>query len=275
MNETATQRTSATQPAAPWETDFYDPDFFDARAGEAAVDSHLTRYLTNVASLGSAGEILELGCGTGRLTRRLLERGHRVFGVDVSERMLEVLRSKAAAWPAVDRERLQLARGDVRNLRLKERFAVAVAPDDFLTHFLTPECLASALRTVRDHLHISGRLLTDFRVRRKSELAVGAGPGPYPVFSTGMVHGVCVGGCPRSVAAYFWKQFAPAERLLTTNMIFDVITTDGKVEGRTYKTLRQRLFTSDELEGIAKTAGFSDHHEVSESEVVYHEFTAK
>lgn len=40
-------------------------------------------------------EILELGCGTGRMTRRLLELGHPVTGVDVSAVMLRHAPSQA------------------------------------------------------------------------------------------------------------------------------------------------------------------------------------
>src|SRR3954453_14840517 len=38
--------------------------------------------------------VLEVGCGTGRHTRRLLAQGNRVTGVDVSSGMLEVAREK-------------------------------------------------------------------------------------------------------------------------------------------------------------------------------------
>lgn len=37
-------------------------------------------------------EIVEIGCGVGRLTRVLAERGHSVRALDVSARMLELAR---------------------------------------------------------------------------------------------------------------------------------------------------------------------------------------
>lgn len=41
-----------------------------------------------------AGDALDAACGTGRLTRRLLDRGHRVIGVDASAEMLDAARRR-------------------------------------------------------------------------------------------------------------------------------------------------------------------------------------
>lgn len=42
------------------------------------------------AAIPAAASILELGCGTGRILRRLAELGHRVLGVDESPDMLDL-----------------------------------------------------------------------------------------------------------------------------------------------------------------------------------------
>lgn len=43
--------------------------------------------------------VLDAGCGTGYLSRKLRERGARVIGIDFSERMIEIARAKA---PRID-----------------------------------------------------------------------------------------------------------------------------------------------------------------------------
>jgi SAM-dependent methyltransferase len=43
------------------------------------------------------GTVLDVGCGTGRHTAYLVERGHTVLGIDPSEGMLQVARSKVPA----------------------------------------------------------------------------------------------------------------------------------------------------------------------------------
>ena len=42
------------------------------------------------------GEILELGCGTGRVALALAADGFRVTGLDLSQQMLDVFRKKMA-----------------------------------------------------------------------------------------------------------------------------------------------------------------------------------
>ena len=43
--------------------------------------------------------VLELGCGTGRIALALAEAGHRVTGLDISERMLERCNQKRSGLP--------------------------------------------------------------------------------------------------------------------------------------------------------------------------------
>ena len=52
------------------------------------------------------GLVLEIGCGSGRLTRHLLDAGHRVVATDASEAMLDLARRTAP--DAVDIHRLTL-----------------------------------------------------------------------------------------------------------------------------------------------------------------------
>ncbi|MEU3729150.1 class I SAM-dependent methyltransferase [Streptomyces sp. NPDC033538] len=48
-----------------------------------------------------AGDVLDLGCGTGSLSLLAAERGHRVTGVDRSPAMVELARAKLAGHDAV------------------------------------------------------------------------------------------------------------------------------------------------------------------------------
>ncbi|WP_306319361.1 MULTISPECIES: bifunctional 2-polyprenyl-6-hydroxyphenol methylase/3-demethylubiquinol 3-O-methyltransferase UbiG [unclassified Streptomyces] len=45
-----------------------------------------------------AGDVVDLGCGTGSLALLVAQRGHRVTGVDSAPRMLELARRKLAGW---------------------------------------------------------------------------------------------------------------------------------------------------------------------------------
>lgn len=55
----------------------------------------------SIATLGSGSAVLEIGCGTGKLTEALAARGLRVEAVDPGERMIEVARRRVGGSPHV------------------------------------------------------------------------------------------------------------------------------------------------------------------------------
>ena len=65
-------------------------------------DGYVQRFTQDFAMYGafcqSNQRVLEVGCGTGRVLRYLLERGCQVMGVDISEEMLGIARQRLAAF---------------------------------------------------------------------------------------------------------------------------------------------------------------------------------
>lgn len=55
-----------------------------------------------LAGLADGGRILEIGCGTGKATLPLAERGLEIVGVELGERLAAVARQKLAAFPSVE-----------------------------------------------------------------------------------------------------------------------------------------------------------------------------
>jgi SAM-dependent methyltransferase len=68
-------------------------------------------------TFGRARSLLEIGCGSGMETLPLLREGHEIFCVDLSERMLDVVREKARQEGLTGRLRTErLAAGSVSRL---------------------------------------------------------------------------------------------------------------------------------------------------------------
>jgi len=107
------------------------------------------------------GPVLELGAGTGRITLALLRAGVEVVAVDRSADMLDRARERAAALPHAERARLRLIRGDLRSLKLKQRFELILAPFNLFMHMYTRNDLERALACVRAHLQPKGKLAFD------------------------------------------------------------------------------------------------------------------
>jgi len=101
---------------------------------------------------GLRGALLELACGSGRLTIPLLAAGHRVTGIDTSRSLLDVLSGRLSA-PQGARlaERLTAVEADMRDLDLGEVFAGALLGTTTVG-LLDPAVRPEVFRSVRRHL---------------------------------------------------------------------------------------------------------------------------
>jgi SAM-dependent methyltransferase len=75
--------------------EWYDAWIGGDSMGEHDVAAAADRLMGDI----SGQRILDLGCGQGKATRPLADRGAQVLGVDISERMLEIARRYEAATP--------------------------------------------------------------------------------------------------------------------------------------------------------------------------------
>ncbi len=109
----------------------------------------------------TGGPILEVGCGTGRVTTALASNGYEVVGVDLSEAMLRVAERKRASLRPKDAARLSFVHGDMTALDLERDFALVVTPSRVFQFALTTEAQRRTLEAMRQHLRPDGRLVLD------------------------------------------------------------------------------------------------------------------
>lgn len=108
-------------------------------------------------------KVLDLGCGTGRLTKELLDRGAEVVGVDVSEEMLKILQKK---FPQV-----KTVLADAENLPFEDEEFDLIIANFLIVHF---KDLDSLFREVYRVLRSGGYLiLTNINQRKAPKLKVG------------------------------------------------------------------------------------------------------
>lgn len=109
----------------------------------------------------SAGPILEIACGTGRVLLTIARKGIEIHGVDNSLPMLEILKKALAREPQDVRERVTLHEGDMRDFRLGARYPLVIIPFRPMQHMHTIQDQVSALTTAALHLSESGILAFD------------------------------------------------------------------------------------------------------------------
>jgi len=101
--------------------------------------------------------VLELACGTGRITIPLAKKGVDITGLDVSRVMLSLAREKARAQAV----QVDWVLSDCREFQLKRRFRLIFIPINSITHLHRREDLEAFLARVREHLHEEGRFIID------------------------------------------------------------------------------------------------------------------
>ncbi|WP_235318425.1 class I SAM-dependent methyltransferase [Planococcus sp. CAU13] len=142
---------------------YEDPEYYDLEYGT---------YLNDVPFLAEwagkqKGTVVDLGCGTGRVTIPLAELGHKIIGVDLHEGMLNQAKEKTAdanlpvEWILQDCTQLSL---DVKTLFM-------YMTGNSFQHFLTNESQNLLLQSVKRHLETNGVFIFNTRFPVLGELA--------------------------------------------------------------------------------------------------------
>lgn len=109
----------------------------------------------------SGGLLLDLGCGTGTLTRMLASEGYDMIGVDSSEEMLMEAREKTAGTDI-----LYLCQ-DMRAFELYGTVRAVISTCDTMNYLLTPEDFIQTVRLVNNYLDPGGLFIFDLNTLYK------------------------------------------------------------------------------------------------------------
>ncbi len=104
-------------------------------------------FLSDLAGDGAA---LEFGVGTGRVALPLSARGVPVHGIDISQPMLDQLRSKPGA------EQIAVTVGDFATTRVDGAFRLAYLVFNTITNLTTQDEQVACFRNARAHLEPGG-----------------------------------------------------------------------------------------------------------------------
>ncbi len=101
--------------------------------------------------------ILELCCGTGRLTIPIAKEGYSISGVDYTSSMLEQATVKASEEGLV----IEFIEADIRTLDLQKKYDLIFIPFNSIHHLYTNEDLFMVFNVVKKHLKEGGLFLFD------------------------------------------------------------------------------------------------------------------
>jgi ubiquinone/menaquinone biosynthesis C-methylase UbiE len=214
------------------------------------VDGDVAFYVGEARADGSP--ILELGCGTGRITIPMAEAGLDVVGLDASHDMLVIARGKLAALSPPLRRRVQLVEGDMRSFAMDRRFSLVTIPYRAFLHNLTVEDQLHTLRRVGEHLSDNGRLIFNIFDPKVQNLAAGSWSMPASRRRE-FVH-------PRTGNRVTIKEeftYDLERQMVDGAFVFDEInTTTGKIVETIRSPLTLRYVFRYEMEHLLTLSGF-------------------
>lgn len=186
------------------------------------------------------GPILELACGTGRITIPLAQDGFDVTGLDISESMLAQAKRKSLA-EQVD---VEWVYADCRDFDLDKPFGLIIFPFNAMSHLCNLKDVESCLYRVQRHVKPNGRFIVDIFNPRPDILSRDPTK-PYPHATYPDASGKVV----EVTENYAYDDATQISR----------IKLNYKIGGQTEKVaeLNMRIFYPQEIDALLKYNGFA------------------
>ncbi|PNW26921.1 class I SAM-dependent methyltransferase [Formosa algae] len=131
----------------------YDAQIYDGMNTNLADLNFYKSYLPKTKD----ARILELCCGTGRLTIPIAQDGFKISGVDITPSMLEQAKAKAEEAHV----NIDFIEADIRTLDLSEKFDFIFIPFNSIHHLYHNADVFQAFKAVKKHLKDDGLFVLD------------------------------------------------------------------------------------------------------------------
>ncbi len=120
----------------------------------------------------SEGLVLDLGCGTGKMTRLLSKAGYDMIGIDNSEDMLEIAQEyqyqqKTDNFDEKEEKQILYLLQDMREFELYGTVGAVISICDSMNYLLEEEDLLETFRLVNNYLDPKGIFIFDMNTRYK------------------------------------------------------------------------------------------------------------
>jgi SAM-dependent methyltransferase len=130
-------------------SEYADPDIYDMENQDFAPDGQFfLDYARKVR-----GSVLELGCGSGRVTIPLALNQVSITGLDIVPAMIEKAKQKAGDLP------IQWVVDDIRFFHLNQKYQLIFETGSVFHHLLTRSDQEQYLARVREHLEDDGQFI--------------------------------------------------------------------------------------------------------------------
>ncbi len=199
---------------------------------------------------GISGQVLELGCGTGRILIPIATSGVTITGIDASEHMIDRCRAKLHGLVAEIQSRVTIRQQKMQDLSIDQKIEIVIAPSRVLQHLITIEDQLACLNRVYQLLPSGGRFVFDvFTIDLQSVGNLWSGEEIHAIEDMPIPNGKTLS------YSYRVAQKHPALQYNDVEFIYSVTDVDGTTE-RHVDALPWRYYFRFELEHLLDRSGF-------------------
>ena len=193
------------------------------------------------------GIICELGCGTGKVTRKLKSFGYDMIGIDISEEMLRIAAEKEKDGVAGD---ILYLNQDMREFELFGTVSAVVCICDGMNYIMEKEDLLKVFKLVNNYLDPNGVFIFDMNT---------------PYYYKNVLGEQCI--CEnRDEGSFIWENYYDSDSMINE---FDMTiyisrnSSDSKEKNahmyeRMEETHYQKAYRTSEVKALLKKAGLKE-----------------
>lgn len=183
----------------------------------------------------SEGAVLDLGCGTGELTRLMAKKGYDMIAVDSSVDMLEIASQNREDEILYIHQRME-------ELELGESVQAAYSACDSVNYILEEEDLLQAFCRVYSHLMPGGIFLFDMNTDYKYRVLLGEN-----TFAES-----------RDEGSFIWENYYDEESAVNEYDLTLFIPEEGELFRRYTELHYQKNYSMERVRKLLEQAGFCD-----------------
>ena len=212
---------------------YLNPNLYDALHSDIGTDENVIKYYAKKCN----GPVLEIACGTGRLSKYIIDLGLPYTGIDNSKPFLNVSLEKFG-------KNGTFLYNDMQDFKLAEKFDFIFIGFNSFLHNLTDKDALNCLKCVRNHLNSDGLFLLSIFL-----------PDPEFLYRDEYLHEA------RTIFNYKGRQCRVLEKNsydneTQINSLTWQLEIDGKLSDETY-SFKQRMFYPHKMHLLFQESGFS------------------
>lgn len=181
-------------------------------------------------------DILEIGCGTGEITKRLGEKNYKITAVEPSENMLVKAYEKLRKIPNI-----RIMKGDGRSIQMDKKFDAVVSACDVVNYMLKDKDLEDFIVNSWNLLKEDGMIIFDISSYNKLKNILGNNT--FVSEEEGIF--------------YVWENNFVEEKDIS-EMTLNFFIKDGDSYKRITEVQSQRAFKVEKVKEVLEEKGFKD-----------------